>query len=278
LIDGMGGKYSIRRIAALMFAKNLADFPELVRKATRVIVYTGADKLSTKLEQTGMKGYAVGFQGLVRFIGEQLPQNEVIENAIRKRMKLIPDPVIRELVANALIHQNFDLRGTSVMIEVYKDRVEITNPGTPQIPTNRFIDGCQSRNERLAMVMRKMGVCEEKGSGIDRVVQFAELFQLAAPEFRAGYQNTTVVIAGPKTFEEMSRDDRVRACYQHSVLRYVRSEQMTNQTLRGRFQLPESKSGLVSQIISATVDADLIKQDMKAGGSRKFARYIPIWA
>jgi len=278
LIDKVGDKYAIRRIAALMFAKNLAVFPELARKATRVIVYTGADKLNTKLEQTGMKGYAVGFQGLVRFIGEQLPQNEVIENAIRKRMKLVPDSVIRELVANALIHQDFELQGTSVMIEVYKDRVEITNPGAPQIPTNRFIDGCQSRNERLAMAMRKMGVCEEKGSGIDRVVQFAELFQLAAPEFRAGYQNTTVVIAGPKTFEEMSRDDRVRACYQHSVLRYVRSEQMTNQTLRARFQLPESKSGLVSQIISATVDADLIKQDVKAGGSRKFARYIPIWA
>jgi predicted HTH transcriptional regulator len=53
---------------------------------------------------------------------------------------------------------------------------------------------------------------------------------------------------------------------------------MTNQTLRERFKLPESKSSLVSQIISATVDADLIKQDVKSGGSRKFARYIPIWA
>jgi predicted HTH transcriptional regulator len=278
LIDESGGKYSIPRITALMFSKNLEDFSELARKAVRVVVYNGADKLDTKLERTGTKGYAVGFQGLIRFIGEQLPQNEVIEKSLRPEMKLVPDGVIRELVANALIHQDFNLQGTSLMIEVYKDRLEITNPGVPQIPTNRFIDGCQSRNERLAMVMRKLRICEEKGSGIDRVIQFAELLQLPAPDFQAGYQNTKVVISGPKAFEEMSRDDRVRACYQHSVLRYVRSEQMTNQTLRERFKLPESKSTLVSQIISVTVDADLIKQDMKSGGSRKFARYVPIWA
>ncbi len=249
LIDESGGRYSVPRITALMFSKNLEGYPELARKAVRVIVYNGIDKLNTKLERTGAKGYAVGFQGMVRFIGEQLPQKEVIENAIRREMRLVPDSIIRELIANALIHQDFNLQGTSVMIEVYKDRLEITNPGAPQIPTDRFIDGCQSRNERLAMVMRKLGICEEKGSGIDRVIQAAEFLQLAAPDFRAGYQNTTVVISGPKTFEEMSRDDRVRACYQHCVLRYVRSEQMTNQTLRERFKLPESKSAIVSQII-----------------------------
>jgi predicted HTH transcriptional regulator len=278
LIDEAGNRYSLPRITALMFSKDLEAYSELARKAVRVVVYNGTDKLDTKLERTGKRGYAAGFRGMVRFIGEQLPQNEVIENAIRREVKLVPDSIIRELVANALIHQDFDLQGTSVIIEVYKDRLEITNPGAPQIPTNRFIDGCQSRNERLAMIMRKLRICEEKGSGIDRVIQSAEVLQLAAPDFRAGYQSTTVVISGPRAFEDMSRDDRVRACYQHCVLRYVRSEQMTNQTLRDRFKLPESKSTLISQIISAAVDADFIKQDIKAGGSRKFARYIPIWA
>jgi predicted HTH transcriptional regulator len=54
--------------------------------------------------------------------------------------------------------------------------------------------------------------------------------------------------------------------------------QMTNQSLRERFNLPESKSTIVSQIISATLDMNLIKPDGKAGGSRKFARYLPFWA
>jgi ATP-dependent DNA helicase RecG len=278
LLTETGGKYSVPRITALLFAKNLEAYSELARKAVRVIVYNGTDKLNTKLERTGTRGYAVGFRGMVRFIGEQLPQNQVIEDAIRREMKLVPDDVIRELIANALVHQDFDLHGTSVMIEVYTDRLEITNPGSPQIPTDRFIDACQSRNERLGMVMRKLRICEEKGSGIDRVVKIAELLQLNAPDFRAGHRTTTVVISGPKEFDDMSRDDRVRACYQHCVLRYVRLEQMTNQTLRERFKLPESKTTIISQTIAAAVDAGLIKQDIKAGGSRKFARYIPQWA
>jgi predicted HTH transcriptional regulator len=56
------------------------------------------------------------------------------------------------------------------------------------------------------------------------------------------------------------------------------NEQMTNQSLRERFKLPESKSAIVSQIIAATVDSQFIKPDGKAGGSKKFARYLPIWA
>jgi predicted HTH transcriptional regulator len=278
LIDSVDGKYAIRRLAALLLAKSLDDFPELARKAIRVIVYNGNSKLQTKLERHGTQGYAVGFRNAVRFIGEQLPQNEVIEDAIRKAVKLVPDDVIRELVANALIHQDLRIEGTSVMVEIYDNRVEISNPGEPLVPVERFIDGCQSRNEHMAMLMRRFGICEEKSSGIDRVVRAAEVLQLPAPDFRTGYQSTVVTIFGPRDFEEMGRDDRTRACYQHCALKYVMSEQMTNQSLRQRFNLPESKSAIVSQIISATIDLGLVKPDEKVGGSRKYARYLPFWA
>jgi predicted HTH transcriptional regulator len=202
----------------------------------------------------------------------------VIEDALRKEVKLVPEVAIRELVANALIHQEFTTRGASVMIEVYANRVEISNPGEPVVPLERFIDGYQSRNERLADMMRRMGICEEKSSGIDRVVQTAEIYQLPAPDFRIGHRRTSVTIYGPKDFEEMSRADRVRACYQHCALRWVMSEHMTNETLRQRFHLPENKRAIASQIISATMEAGLIKADERVGSSRKFARYLPFWA
>jgi len=208
----------------------------------------------------------------------QLPQNEVIEDALRKEVKLVPEIVIRELVANALVHQDLLMTGASVMVEVYSDRVEISNPGEPIVPVERFIDGYQSRNERFADLMRRFGVCEEKSSGIDKVVNAAEIYQLPAPDFRAGHRRTVVTIYGPRDFDEMNRDDRIRACYQHCVLKWVMSERMTNQSLRQRFSLPEAKSTIVSQIIAATQDAGLIRPDEKAGGSKKFARYVPFWA
>ena len=278
LIDQQNSGYSIRRLGALLLAKRLEDFADLARKASRVVVYTGTSKLETRLDQTGTKGYAVGFQGLVHFVMSQLPQNEVVEAAIRKEVKLIPEIAIRELVANALIHQDFTISGTSMMVEIYTDRVEISNPGEPVVPVERFIDGYESRNEDLARMMRLLGICEEKSSGIDRVVHEAEVYQLPAPDFRAGHQRTVVTIYGPRDFEQMDRGDRIRACYQHCALKWVMSERMTNQSLRERFGLPEGKSAIVSQVIAAATEAGLIKPDERVGTSRRFARYLPFWA
>ena len=278
LIDDFDGAFAIRRLGALLLAKHLDDFPDLARKAARVVVYSGPSKLETRLDQIGGKGYAVGFQGLVRFVMTQLPQNEVIEDALRKEVKLVPEVVIRELVANALIHQDFTMGGASVMVEIYSNRVEISNPGEPIVPVERFIDGYQSRNERLADLMRRMGICEEKSSGIDRVIQAVEVYQLPAPDFRAGHRRTVVTIFGLRPFEEMDRNDRVRACYQHCALKWVMSERMTNQSLRDRFRLSEDKAAIASQIIAAAIEAGMIKPDESVGTSRKFARYLPFWA
>lgn len=83
---------------------------------------------------------------------------------------------------------------------------------------------------------------------------------------------------GPRAFADMSREDRIRACYQHASLRWVMGERMTNQSLRGRFHLPESKSASVSQVIAATIESGLIRADEAAGTSRKYARCLPFWA
>ena len=165
---------------------------------------------STKPES---RGYAVDFQDFVDFVMSQLPQNEVIEKAVRKENELVSEIVIRELVANALIHQDFTISGTSMMVEIYSNRVEISNPGEPVVPVERFIDGYKSRNEGLARIMRQLGICEEKSSGIDRVIFEVEFSQLPAPYFHVGQERTMVTIYGTKSFERMNRTDRTRACY-----------------------------------------------------------------
>jgi len=274
---GVNG-WTISNLGAILFAKRLDAFQPLARKAPRVIVYDGKSKLRTKQDFQGKMGYAVGFQGLIEFINRLVPSNEVIEGALRHQAKMFPDIAIRELVANALIHQDFNETGTSVVVEIYDDRMEISNPGTPFIDVDRFIDEYQSRNERLADIMRRLGICEEKGSGIDKVVSSAEAFQLPAPDFRAGQRRTTVVLFGHKEVEDMDRNDRIRACYQHCCLRYVMNDRMNNQSLRERLKLPESKTATVSQIISATIDAGRIKIADTTQTSTRYRSYIPYWA
>lgn len=138
--------------------------------------------------------------------------------------------------------------------------------------------GYQSRNERLANIMRRFGICEEKSSGIDRVVETAEVLQLPPPEFLVNYKRTVVVLHGAMRFRDMDGSARVRACYQHCVLQWVLRRQMTNQTLRKRFGLAERSSNTVSQVIGNAVEQGLIKLDPSAPDSRKYARYIPGWA
>ena len=185
---------------------------------------------------------------------------------------------LRELVANALIHQDFGESGTSVMIELYDDRLEISNPGVPFIPPDRFIDAYQSRNERLADMMRRLGICEEKGSGVDKVIEAAEAYQLPAPDFRVGERRTSVVLFAHRDIEDLDREGRIRACYQHCCLRYLTNTRMTNQSLRERFKLPESKIATISQIIAATVEAEKIKAADPSRASTRYRSYLPFWA
>ena len=277
LIKRKGAGWIITNLGAILLAKDLREFEALQRKVPRVIVYRGINKLETIRDQFGIKGYAAGFEGLISFINSQLPTNEVIGQALRADVRMYPELAIRELVANALIHQDVEDSGSFVLIEIFIDRIEISNPGKPLIPPDRFIDEYKSRNERMADLMRRFNICEEKSSGIDKVISLAELWQLPAPDFRIGEKNTTVVLFAHKKFEDMDRKDRVRACYQHACLRYVSNQKMTNQSLRERFRLPESRAETVSRIIADAVDEGLIKLDDPENKSRRYAKYLPYW-
>lgn len=270
--------YAITNLGALLFAKNIQDFDAVKRKAFRVIQYSGKNKIKTLKDQEGKYGYAVGFKGLISYINSLLPSNEVIERAIRDTVSMYPEIAIRELVANALIHQDFEERGTGPMAEIFSDRIEISNPGLPLITPNRFIDEYQSRNEDLASIMRRFGICEEKGSGIDKVIFNIELFQLPALDIQPQEKHTKVILYAYQKFADMDKKDRIRACYQHSCLKFVTNDKMTNQSLRERFKIASENAAMVSRMIKDTFEAGLIKEEDPESKSRKFVKYIPIWA
>jgi ATP-dependent DNA helicase RecG len=270
--------YAITNLGALLFAKNIQHFDSVKRKAVRVIQYAGKNKQKTLKDQEGKYGYAVGFERLINYINSLLPSNEVIGQALRDIVTMYPEIAIRELVANALIHQDFYEKGTSPLVEIYSDRIEISNPGTPLIMPNRFIDEYQSRNEDLAGIMRRFRICEEKGSGIDKVIFNIELFQLPPLDVQVQEKHTKLILYAYQKFSDMDKKDRTRACYQHACLKYVTNEKMTNQTLRERFKIADENAAMVSRIIKDTLEAGFIKEDDPENKSRKFVKYVPAWA
>jgi predicted HTH transcriptional regulator len=272
------GGWNISNLGAILFAKKLEEFPKLRRKAIRVVQYKGQGRVETLREQAGAKGYASGFEGLIDFIMALVPTNEVIEQALRKNVPMFPELAVRELVANALIHQDLFVTGTGPMVEIFEDRMEITNPGEPLVDTQRFVDTPpKSRNEALASMMRRFRICEERGSGIDKVVAQVEIYQLPAPYFEVPEGFTRAVLYAHRPLSEMDKADRVRACYLHACLKWVMRDYLTNASLRERFGIEEKNKATISRYIREAVEEGAIKP-FDETASRKQMKYIPFWA
>lgn len=274
----VGGRWNITNLGAILFAKNLSEFDtSLARKAVRFVSYAGRNRSATVTHRhDGQKGYAAGFEGLVGFINGLLPANELIGAALRTSTPLYPEIAIRELVANALIHQDMTVQGAGPMIEMFEDRIEVTNPGEPLVQPDRMIDlPPRSRNEMLAGLMRRMRFCEEQGSGLDKVVGSIELYQLPPLVILTGGASTKIILSGPRSFAEMNRSERVTACYQHAVLKWLSGEKMKNASLCERLGIDKKNAAQASAVIGAAVDEGKIKIADPAfprGG------YYPFWA
>ncbi len=274
----VGGHWNITHLGAVLFAKNLLDFPtSIARKAVRFVAYDGVNRTATVTHrQDSQRGYASGFKGLVEYIDSLLPHNEHIGKAFREESPLYPTTAIRELVANALIHQDMTITGAGPMIELFKDRMEITNPGQPLVSPDRFLDlPPRSRNEALAALMRRMKICEEQGTGIDKVLETVELHQLPPPDFRIKGHAFRAVLFAPRRFADMTQDERVRACYQHAALKYVSGQRMTNATLRERLGIDAQNAAQASIIIRRALADNLIRP---ADPDHPRAGYVPSWA
>ncbi len=271
------GKWNITNLGAILLAKKLGDFHSLKRKAVRVIVYKGNSRVETIREKEGTKGYATGFEGMIGFINGLIPTNEVIEQALRKTVPMYPELAVRELVVNALIHQDFFITGSGPMVEIFANRIEITNPGKPLVHTERFLDTPpRSRNEALASFMRRIGVCEERGSGVDKVVFQTEYYQLPAPAFEVVEDNTKAVLFAHRPLAKMDKADRVRACYLHACLKYVNREYLTNRSVRERFGIDAQNMAAASRLIKEAIETKaILPYDISA--APKLMKYVPWW-
>lgn len=189
-----------------------------------------------------------------------------------------PRLAIRELVANALIHQDLTITGAGPMVEIFEDRLEVTSPGLPLLDPLRFIDMApRSRNEFLGAAMRQAGIAEERGSGWDKIAFEVEFHQLPPARIEVKDEQTRVTLFAPKLLTKMDRPDRVSAVYQHACLRYVSNEPTNNASVRPRFGIAERNKATASRIIKEAVEATLIVPHDPTAGPRVI-RYVPYWA
>ncbi len=269
--------WNITNMGAILFAKNLAEFEGLKSHSVIVRKYAGSNNRELLSEQIGGMGYVVGFEGLVDYIVKQTSVEEI--GVVRKMIPAYPKIAIREFVANALIHQDFAIEGMQVVVEIFNNRISITNPGAPLHDVNRLLDlPPQSRNEHLAQSMFLLGICERRGSGIDRAVEAIEAMLLPAAKITKGENHTRVFLFMQKDLSEMTKQEKIDACYQHACLVYEDNRAINNLSVRERFGIDKNHSSVASRIIADTLEAKKIKISDESITSKKYATYIPYYA
>lgn len=272
------GSVQITNMGAVLLAKDLRSFGNLQYHRIRFLMYSGNTNTEAVIDHFEYRGYGVAFEDIVARIQSHVPVNERINESLRRSIPLYPNVAIREFLANALIHQDFESPGSSVTVQMFKDRLEITNPGKPVIDVLRFVDETKSRNMMLSDLMRRMQICEIRGSGIDRVLNELEILQQPAPRFEARSTSTQITMRAHEQFDAMTLDERAWAAYLHCCLRWVSDDRLTNSSLRTRFGLPPAKSVQVSQAIARAVQRNLIRSDAAPNSGTKGARYVPFHA
>lgn len=271
--------WSITNLGAALFARDLRNFPSLEFRYVAVRQYKGANNLDISAETFFYEGYAISLDKIVKYVMSLLEKTEGIIHPKRENKYPYPEVAIRELVANMVLHQSFEVYGMTLAVEIFTNRIVITNPGTPLIDTNRFIDlPPKSRNDKMAQAMFLFNLCEKRGSGMDRAVAGIEAMFLPPITIEKGENFTRVRIFPVKKYTEMTRTEKIQACYQHTCLLYEEGRELTNQSLRERLNMPKNNSAGASRIIADTVEEGLIKLSNKAHESKKFSSYVPYYA
>ncbi len=276
MCERAGELWNITNLGAILFARDLNSFPNMQGREVIVRKYVSTNNRQQEFEQHATLGYAVGFEGLVDYIMKHTAREQI--EIKREAVPIYPRIAIREFVANALVHQDFAVSGMPVTIEIFSNRLTITNAGAPLNDINRLIDlPPQSRNELLAQTMFLLGICERRGSGIDRAVAAIEGMSLPAVRFTKSEQHTRVFLFPQKDIKDMTKNEKVEICYQHACIVYEDGKAINNQSLRERFGLNKNDSSVASRIISDTMEAGLIKPADTETNSKKYMSYIPYY-
>lgn len=271
------GGWAITNLGAILFASNLKSFPSLLGREVIVRKYVGSNNRQQEYEHHGRYGYAVGFEGLTNYVMNQTSSESI--DTLREPIPTYPRIAIREFIANALVHQDFAIEGLPISVEIFSNRIVITNPGAPLNDVNRLIDlPPHSRNEILAQALFHLGICERRGSGIDRAIEAIEKMGLPAAKITRGDQFTKVIIFPKKELKDMTKQEKILACYQHACLLHEDNQAINNQSVRERFRLDKSKSAVASRILNDTLEAGFIKVANNDITSRKYATYVPYYA
>lgn len=279
LMTKVNNRFVPTNLGVIACAKDFKGHHSYERYATRLIQYRGTTRLSATRDLTFSEGYSLSLDKIISTIFAWLPHTEELIDASMVSRPVIPEVALREIIVNAVIHRDFTIANSMITIELFDDRIEVTNPGSllPEIPLDRLIDHpSRPRNEVFSELMRGLGFSEERGSGIDKAVIATEQMGLPAIIFRNEADYFRVTIFCSRSFDQMNKAEKIDVIYQHACLNSVIQRKTTGRSIRERFGLTRDESTSIYRLIDDAVAMGKIKLANPEDG-RKDHYYYPYW-
>lgn len=271
-------KIAITSLGALLFAKDLYDFPTLASKTIRVIRYEGKSRVNALSEVEFHRGYAVDFEEIIRYVGGYQTQREEITLTRETRNGFAP-VVLREIVANVMVHQDLLDHTSNPMIEIFDGSIDATNPAVLLVDVSRLIDATPvCRNEVLARSMRLLRLIEDRGSGFDRIEEALSQNHNPSLNVRSEGNATRITLLSKDTFANFTETEALNTLYTYCCYGYVNLDvPMNNAFFRNRFGVPEKDAAVISRLLAKAVETNRIKLSSDSTGMRN-RTYLPFWA
>ena len=187
----------------LIFAKDnnpqrLTFFSRYFIRCVRYKGLTVSSDIIDKADIGGTLDYQI--DEMQKFILRNIKKSARVIGTKRIEEYEYPEKAIRELVANAVIHRDYQITETYTQINIFEDRIEIFNPGClpPGITIENIKDSQFSRNEVIAAILKDMGYLEEYGRGINIVFDKMAEWNLPKPIFKNTANSFRVILPGEK--------------------------------------------------------------------------------
>ena len=267
----------VKNGAVLFFGSNPEKFFE--KAVIRCVAFEGIDKRYIVDDKVMTGTLYQQYQKSMIWLKSKLNVRYDIEGEggkPRKELWEIPETAFKETIINSLAHRDYYDKGARITIEVFDDRVEISNPGglVSAVPKSEFGKRSASRNPLIFGLFERMRLVEQIGSGITRIRDVMNDEGLTPPEFNIDGM-FTVTLRRPFDFEkwvekwvEKLTDNRVK------ILREIHNNhKVTKKELE---QVVDISASAIDNNINILKDLGLLSREgSDKGGYWKIITILP---
>lgn len=188
------GKVIFNNTGILFFSRNLQDI--YFHTAVTCALYRGNEKVNVLDRRDFNEDIVSNIDGAMNFLKQYIPvRYEMTGTPRRKEVPEIPYDALREAIINAVTHRDYFEKGSNVMVEMFDDRIEISNfGGLPKgLKPEDFGKKSVLRNPNIADLLHRIKYIEKMGTGINKIKNLIADAGLLPVEFEFGTFFTAVI-------------------------------------------------------------------------------------